>query len=108
MSSGPPRPFVSVKFSPVGRTYSFLLPALALDADSRERPLAQDRPFVPGDAVIVETPEGRAIGTVTRGIPAMADRRRPPEGSDAQGGRRGAADGGGTRRKPTERQEEEQ
>ena len=33
MSSGPLRPFVSVKFSPVGRTYSFLLPELALDRD---------------------------------------------------------------------------
>ena len=31
MNSGPPRPFISVKFSPVGRTYSFLLPELALD-----------------------------------------------------------------------------
>ena len=33
MSSGPPRPFISVKFSPVGRTFSFLLPELALDAN---------------------------------------------------------------------------
>ena len=31
MSTGPTRPYVSVKFSPVGRTYSFLLPDLALD-----------------------------------------------------------------------------
>ena len=31
MSSGPPRPFVSVKFTPAGRTYSFLLPEFALD-----------------------------------------------------------------------------
>ena len=39
MSSGPSRPFVSVKFSPVGRTYSFLLPELALDSsDQRRRP----------------------------------------------------------------------
>ena len=35
MSSGPSRPFVSVKFSPVGRTYTFLLPELALDAEAR-------------------------------------------------------------------------
>ena len=33
MSSGPSRPFVSVKFSAVGRTYTFLLPELALDAE---------------------------------------------------------------------------
>jgi cell fate regulator YaaT (PSP1 superfamily) len=32
MSSASSRPFVSVKFSPVGRTYSFLLPEFALDA----------------------------------------------------------------------------
>ena len=33
MSAGPHRPFVSVKFSPVGRTYSFLIPELAFDSD---------------------------------------------------------------------------
>jgi len=32
MSSGAQRPFISVKFSPVGRTYTFLLPELSLDA----------------------------------------------------------------------------
>jgi hypothetical protein len=31
MSAGAHRPFVSIKFSPVGRTYTFLLPDLALD-----------------------------------------------------------------------------
>ena len=35
MSAGPSRPFVSVRFSPVGRTYSFLIPELALDCRSR-------------------------------------------------------------------------
>ena len=28
MSSGPVRPFISVKFSPAGRTFSFLLPVV--------------------------------------------------------------------------------
>ncbi len=33
MNEGRERPFVSVKFTPVGRTYRFLLPDLALDAE---------------------------------------------------------------------------
>ena len=32
MNEGRERPFVSVKFTPVGRTYTFLLPDLDLDA----------------------------------------------------------------------------
>jgi cell fate regulator YaaT (PSP1 superfamily) len=86
MNSGPTRPFVSVKFSPVGRTYSFLLPELALDpeTDGAVESAPPAAPFVHGDAVIVQTPEGRALGTVTRTLPALSDRRRPPEGSDAQ------------------------
>ena len=38
-----PRPFVSVKFSPIGRTYSFLIPELALD-----------EPPKTGDQVVVQ------------------------------------------------------
>src|ERR671912_322972 len=63
----PARPFVSVKFTPIGRTYSFLIPELALDA-----------PPVPGEELVVETPSGPAIGTVTRTVASMAE-RRPPE-----------------------------
>ena len=47
MSSGAQRPFVSVKFSPVGRTYTFLLPELSLDADARrqrQQPAASSQP----------------------------------------------------------------
>ena len=59
MSSGQPQhPFVSVKFAPVGRTYTFLLPDLALDAPPSPT-------FTPGDAVVVQTAEGPAVGTVT-------------------------------------------
>jgi cell fate regulator YaaT (PSP1 superfamily) len=85
MSSGSPRPFVSVKFSPVGRTYSFLIPALALDAPQEAAPpdppppLPILPPLEAGDCVIVETAEGRALGKVTRGIPALAARRGPTE-----------------------------
>jgi cell fate regulator YaaT (PSP1 superfamily) len=94
MSSGSARPFVSVKFTPVGRTYSFLIPALALDApqeavppDAPQNRTAPDPqpltpvlpPLAPGDCVIVETAEGRALGTVTRGIAALAARRGPTD-----------------------------
>ncbi len=76
MSSGSPRPFVSVKFSPIGRTYSFLIPELALDAPD-PRPAAP----APGDTVVVDSAEGHALGTVTRTIPALADRRQPASDS---------------------------
>ncbi len=111
MSSGSsPRPFVSVKFSPVGRTFSFLLPEFALDeahpaekgashlfqsspvntgsaepiddAGASERWQAPFRekcqpPLSAGEQVVVETAEGRAVGTVTRTVPALADRKAP-------------------------------
>ena len=56
--------FVSVKFTPAGRTVSFLLPDLMLDsepADAPPRPAPQ-----PGDQVVVDTIDGQALGTVTR------------------------------------------
>ena len=62
------RPFVSVKFSPVGRSYSFLIPELALDD-----------PPVAGDQVIVQSPSGPVMGTVTRAVPRMAAKRPPAE-----------------------------
>jgi cell fate regulator YaaT (PSP1 superfamily) len=112
MSSGPQRPFVSVKFSPVGRTYSFLLPELALDAEvegaSEPQPATAPAPFIHGDAVIVQTPEGPAIGTVTRTLPALSERRRPAEGSDAQVVRRATHDDVVTRLKQKQREQEAQ
>jgi cell fate regulator YaaT (PSP1 superfamily) len=84
MSSGPARPFVSVKFSPVGRTYSFLIPELALDSPQPEaQGDAAIPPVLPGDAVVVETEEGRALGRVTRTIPALAARRAPGDNAGA-------------------------
>ena len=81
MSSGSARPFVSVKFAPAGRTYSFLLPEFALDA-----PLNEDDtgPPVHGDQVIVNTPEGTALGTVTRVVPGLVERRTPAAESPAR------------------------
>ena len=78
MSSGPARPFVSVKFSPAGRTYSFLLPEFALDAPE-SRPDAG--PPAAGEPVVVDTPEGAAIGAVTHSVPSLADRRPSPDSS---------------------------
>jgi cell fate regulator YaaT (PSP1 superfamily) len=87
MPAGSDRPFISVKFSPVGRTYTFLLPELALDdheieagAGSPPLPLV---PLHPGEQVVVQTNEGHAVGTVTRAIPAIAERKRPPEHAPA-------------------------
>ena len=83
MNTGQPRPFVSVKFSPIGRTYSFLLPELALDGEPG--PATAPPPcLVPGDSVIVQTSEGRALGTVARSVPALAARKLPPPDSDVR------------------------
>jgi cell fate regulator YaaT (PSP1 superfamily) len=109
MSSGPQRPFISVKFSPVGRTFSFLLPELALDAngdyvDARPAP----EPLAPGDAVIVNTAEGFAVGTVTHTLPALGARKAPPNDSDLQVVRRATRDDVVTRLKQQHREQEAQ
>ena len=109
MSTGPPRPFVSVKFSPVGRTYSFLLPELALDAETDGAPPPSPPPPVPfatGDQVIVHTSKGRAIGTVTHTLPALAERRQPPEASEAQVVRRATREDVVIRLKQKQREQE--
>jgi len=80
MNPGPSRPFVSVKFSPVGRTYSFLIPELALDAPTSADATADAGPppsYSPGEQVVVETSAGPALGTVQRSIPSLAARRAP-------------------------------
>jgi len=61
------RPTVSVRFTPTGRAYTFLLPEFALDD-----------PPGPGDAVVVRQGEVTALGVVVRQIPAAAERRQPP------------------------------
>jgi cell fate regulator YaaT (PSP1 superfamily) len=110
MSSGPSRPFVSVKFSPVGRTYSFLVPELALDANGERALDAGPSPerLVPGDTVIVNTVEGAALGTVTRTVPALAARRTPPQDSELTVVRRATRDDVVTRLKQQHREQEAQ
>jgi len=78
MSTNPVRPFVSVKFSPIGRTSSFLLPDLDLDAEPSTLAEAMPELLLPGDQVVVQTEAGPAVGTVTRPIPALRERRAPP------------------------------
>ena len=59
-------PFVSVKFEPVGRVQTFLLPDLAFDP-----------PLAPGEAVVVQTSEGPACATVKATPTAIAERKLP-------------------------------
>ncbi len=117
MSSGPIRPLVSVKFSPVGRTYSFLLPELALDSDGMPASAAASsvpptatlpRAFRPGDQVIVQTAEGAALGTVSRAVPALAERKAPPPDSALKVVRRATREDVVTRLKQQHREQEAQ
>jgi cell fate regulator YaaT (PSP1 superfamily) len=63
------RTAISVKFTPVGRAQSFLLPELAFD----RQPAA-------GDSVVVSTGDGPAVARVTRPhAQAVADRRPAPD-----------------------------
>ena len=114
MSNARERPFVSVKFTPVGRTYSFLLPDLALDSETatpltrREAAQLAATPFSPGDAVVVNTAEGPAVGTVMRGVPSLAARKRPPDESAERVVRKATRDDIVTRLKHQQREQEAQ
>jgi cell fate regulator YaaT (PSP1 superfamily) len=84
MSDTPRRTFVSVKFAPAGRTFSFLVPDLAFDDEGR--------PLAPGDRVVVDAADGHALGTVTRVPAVVADRREPPADSTTRVVRRASRD----------------
>ena len=70
MDARPARPFVSVKLNPVDRPASYLLPESPADTVP-----------APGEQVVVQTEEGRAIGTVTATPPSLKTRRAPADGS---------------------------
>ena len=114
MSAGPHRPFVSVKFSPVGRTHSFLMPELALDSEGTAATPEQEPappsspipPLHPGDSVVVQTAEGRALGTITRSVNELAVRKCPPAGSELQVVRRATREDVITRLKHQQREQE--
>ena len=114
--TGGDRTFISVKFTPAGRTATFLLPDLALDADvavampNAEAPAATpaaDRlPYVPGDQVVVQTTEGHAVGTVTRAVRAIAEKKCPPADGPARVVRRATREDVVTRLKHQQREQE--
>ena len=101
MSEGQLRPHVSVKFTPVGRTYTFLLPDLALD-----EPSPPPDPVAPGDTVVVQTPDGTAVATVTRSIPTIAARKLPAGESDSHVIRRATREDIVTRLKQQQREQD--
>ena len=70
MDARSPRPFVTIKLTSVDRPTSFHLPSQLPGAD-----------LSPGDHVIVQTGDGRALGTVMATPPALAPRREPGETS---------------------------
>ena len=86
-------PYVSVKFSPVGRTVSFLLP------DPIEG-------LTPGDQIVVNGIEGQALGTVARTAPQLADRRQPDAQSSQVVVRRATRDDVVQRLKQQQREQE--
>ena len=96
------RSFISVKFSPAGRTYTFLYPELALDDVEAAAP----RAYAPGEQVVVQTTEGPAVGTVTRAIPTIAARKSPPPDSPARVVRRVTPEDVITRLKQQQRERE--
>jgi len=88
--------YVSVKFTPVGRTVSFLLPDLQIDG------------LTPGDQVVVNGMEGTAVGTVTRTAPQLAERRQPDTDSPHVVVRRATRDDVVQRLKQQQREQEAQ
>lgn len=77
MSAGQLRHLVSVKFAPAGRVHTYLLPEFDLDA-------APAPPPQPGEAVVVQTPQGPTLGTVTRAPSAAEARRVPSDAAEAR------------------------
>ena len=109
MSTVHQRPFVSVKFNPVGRVFNFLLPDLVIDSDTDSPdtpPASGEPPIAPGDKVVVQTPEGTAVGTVTRPLPVASERKRPADDSPARVIRRASHDDIVTRLKHEQRERE--
>jgi cell fate regulator YaaT (PSP1 superfamily) len=114
MSTGSIRPTISVKFAPAGRTFSFLLPELDFDAQGAGEPAGaggpgtsvSQPPLKPGDPVVVQTGDGRALGTVTRGIPAIAPRKLPDAGPPPEVLRRATRDDVLLRMKQEQRERE--
>ena len=117
MSAGPHRPFVSVKFSPVGRTYTFLLPELALDADpsAAPKPTATQRIAPAAGRVSARRcrrscrrRRGARSGPLPVSVSELAARKSPPDGSELQVVRRATREDVVTRLKHQQREQEAQ
>jgi cell fate regulator YaaT (PSP1 superfamily) len=88
-----PLAFVSVKLSPTARAHEYRV------TDSAPRPR-------PGEAVVVQTEAGPAVGQVVPTIPALEDRRRPHSDSPETLLRRASRDDVVTRLKHQHREQE--
>jgi cell fate regulator YaaT (PSP1 superfamily) len=106
MSDATLRPFVSVKFNPVGRQRTFLLPDLAFDESGASVAPCNPGPIRPGDQVVVQDGETRAIGHVARTVPALAARRQPPDDGSRTLVRRATREDAINRLKQQERERE--
>src|SRR5262245_17355182 len=89
--------FVSVKIGAIGRTQSFL------PASNGDVPAPQ-----PGDAVIVQTDQGQAIGTVVSIPPQLEEKRRPAAGTTNQVVRRATREDIVARMRQSQREREAQ
>jgi cell fate regulator YaaT (PSP1 superfamily) len=87
--------YVSVKFSPMSRTQTFLLGDLPPEAAPR-----------PGEPVVVQTEAGPAFGTVVPTIPAVAERHHPADESHHQVVRKASHDDILVRLKRQQREQE--
>jgi cell fate regulator YaaT (PSP1 superfamily) len=105
MSDAPARSCISVKFAPVGRTHTFLLPDLAFDEPAPSADAPAPASIAAGDQVVVQTSEGQAVGTVTRGVPQLAE-RRPPADANARVIRKATRDDVVARLKHQQREQE--
>lgn len=108
-----PHPSVSVKFSPVGRVRTFMLPGLDLDSEletADQDPGAQPRgeavAFEPGENVVVHMGQETGFGTVVRGIPQLAGRQLPESASDGVEVRKATRDDIVTKLKHQQREKE--
>jgi cell fate regulator YaaT (PSP1 superfamily) len=103
MGSQSRRPFVSVKFSPIGRAQRFLLPGddAAEDTGTASPHLP---PLAPGDQVVVETPHGAALARIISTVPLLANRLEPPPDSANCVVRLATREDEATRAKHTERE----
>jgi cell fate regulator YaaT (PSP1 superfamily) len=108
-----PHPSVSVKFSPVGRVRTFMLPGLDLDSEletADQDPGAQPRgeavAFEPGENVVVHLGQETGFGTVVRGIPQLAGRQLPESASDGVEVRKATRDDIVTKLKHQQREKE--